>query len=347
MYTPESLLFRLPQTLIRGLGIIDFQSLRFLQANIVRRENHRIGTDPVEQEIMVLNSEIIHSINDNAKIDVVDLYDENTKVPDKTILDFNLIHFLQVNKKIKLKNFAVLPYASEVYNPSYNELLHVNDLYWCLKKSMYIKKSLTPSYIYDWSSMISKSKNLRYIPWFWKAIPMDIELYLSQIQKVAKALSQKYNFLKLFTESKNPILVQYTESINGQSVDKLLTYLFESNSDFRNHLLNKDSAIFVKPHRSSLFQADKSTSLFMGRELHFASQLIEHYIPSEIFINSALNDSMVISEWSSAIFNYKCKNLIPILNTQDHLIRNLSLAGKRLEQNCGFNPYDIFNLNKD
>ena len=342
MLNPENLLFRLPQTIVRSLGITEFSKLEFFQGNIAKNPNHRMGTAPDEIAINTLNREIIFSASDGKIPTILDLFDPTIQVPANTILDFNLIPFCNLPSMEKLKEPTVIPYASEVYNPILIDLLSPYGILRCLKNSLYIRRSVKPKYFYDWVSMICGNSNQNYITWYWKPITMNLELYLSRIRKVSNSLKKKYKFLNNFLETKHPILIQYSEDANNSSLEYHLNYLYSSNKMFQEELKKPGAQIFIKPHRSRSFIPKQPIFTFKGIEIIYAENLIEHYIPSEIFLNSINRDFLFISEWSSAIYNFQIKKFIPLKSPHIAQIDDLLLTSRRLMIQHGFNPNSIF-----
>jgi hypothetical protein len=342
MLNPENLLFRLPQTIVRSLGIAEFSKLNFFQGNIAKNPSHRMGTAPDEIAINTLNSEIIFSASDGKTPIILDLFDSTIQVPRNTILDFNLIPFSNLPSMKKLKEPTVIPYASEVYNPILIDLLSPYGILRCLKNSLYIRRTVKPKYFYDWASMICGTNNQNYIPWYWKPITMSLELYLSKVKKVSNSLKKKYNFLNNFLETENPILIQYSEHANNSSIENQLNYLNSSNKIFQEELKKPGARIFIKPHRSRGFIPKHAIFSFKGVEIVYAESLIEHYIPSEIFLNSINKDFLFISEWSSAIYNFQIKKFIPLKSPNIAQIDDLLITSRRLTLQYGFNPNLIF-----
>jgi len=342
MINSENLLFRLPQTVVRSLGIPEFAQLNFFQGNIAKNPKHRIGTAPDEMAINELNREIIFAASDGKSPITYDLFDSKNIVPANTILDFNLISFCNLPSMQNLRKPIVLPYASEVYNPITTDLLNPYGLLRCLKNSLYIRKQIKPQYFYDWTSMICKNSNQSYIRWYWQPLQMNLELYLARIEKVASGLKAKYRFFQDFLESENPILLQYSENGDNPSIEYQLKLLYKNNKIFRSELKKSGARIFIKPHRSKHFAPKNSIKNFYGVEIRYADNLAEHYLPSEIFLNSITKDFLFISEWSSAVYNFQISKFIPIKSANIPQFDDLLLTSRRLAQHNNFNPNIVF-----
>ena len=342
MLNPENLLVRLPQTIVRSLGLAEFSKLNFFQGNISKNPSHKIGNTPREKAIFTLNSEIILSASGGKTPIIWDLFDSTKQVPTQTILDFNLIPFCNLPSMEKLKEPSIMPYASQVYNPIVNDLLSPYGVLRCLKTSLYIRKSVKPRYFYDWASMICGNNNQNYIPWYWKPITMSLELYLIQVRKVANSLKKNYNFLNTFLDTENPILFQYTEHTFNSSIENHLNYLYSNNKVFNKEVKKRGAKIFIKPHRSKSFIPKNPIFCFNGVEIVYAESLIEHYIPTEIFLNSTSRDFLFISEWSSGIYNFQIKRFIPLKSPDIAQIDDMLISSRRLMHQYGFNPNSIF-----
>ena len=342
MLNSENLLFRLPQTVIRSLGIPELTRLNFFQGNIAKNSKPRMGTAADEIAINKLNKEIIFAASDGKSPIIYDLFDSKNIVPENTILDFNLISFCNLPSMKNLRKPIVLPYSSEVYNPIKTDLLDPYGLLRCLKNSLYIRKQIKPKYFYDWASMICKNSNKGYIPWYWQPLQMNLELYLARMQKVASSLKTKYRFFHDFMESENPILIQYSGLGHNTSIGYQIESLYKNNRVFRSEIKKSGTRIFIKPHRSKPFMPENSLENFNGVEIRYAENLQEHYLPSEIFLNSRTNKYLFISEWSSAVYNFQISKFLPIKSKSIPQFDDLLLTSRRLAQYNNFNPNSVF-----
>ena len=190
--------------------------------------------------------------------------------------------------------------------------------------------------------MICGNNNQNYIPWYWKPITMSLELYLIQVRKVANSLKKNYNFLNTFLDTENPILFQYTEHTFNSSIENHLNYLYSNNKVFNKEVKKRGAKIFIKPHRSKSFIPKNPIFCFNGVEIVYAESLIEHYIPTEIFLNSTSRDFLFISEWSSGIYNFQIKRFIPLKSPDIAQIDDMLISSRRLMHQYGFNPNSIF-----
>lgn len=341
MGVSQKLLVRLPQTLVRALAIPEFNSLQILQSNIIRDPNHKINSSTREKAIFHLNNEIVLPINSINQISIVNMYKRDLIITRDTVVDFNLINDLKLKKLESDETPIIIPYASEVYNPIYHDVFNPLGLASCLKQSMYIRRNIKPKYIYDWIGMISDTQNYSNIPWFWKPLRMDMALYLERITTVAKHLKKSYGFLNKYLTSTNPILMLYSKNLNGYSLSQLLQSVYADSEKFRNQMSKQGVAIFVKPHRTEHFIPKDPIYKFKNVDIYYANNLIEHFIPSEIFINARKTPAFILSEWSSTLFNFQISEIIPIKNRIIQFKVNL-LAGHRLQMNSDFNPYQYF-----
>jgi len=308
-----NLIFRLPQSLVRALGIKEIEKCNFYQANVHRHQKHKINSLPYERAIFNLNSLIVAGINKRKKLNFLNLFDDSIFFPQEVIVDYNLLTSIETFKSLKnIKNISVLPYNSATFNPVIQDLFSIKGFSKCLKDSFEFSKKVKPRSFYNWVEMISGAENTKFLPWFWTSKSLSRELYLFNLKKVAAHLSGYYIFLKKFLNAEDPILIQYTELNENEILENLLNELFSVNSNFRNKILKKKSIIFIKPHRSNFKFKSYSIRNFKGTEIVYPLNMEESLIPSEIFINSRDNSFLFISEWSSSLINFQIREFIPI-----------------------------------
>ena len=90
--------------------------------------------------------------------------------------------------------------------------------------------------------------------------------------------------------------------------------------------------IFLKPHRSVPKYVEFTAKKFKGVEIIKPETLEESLIPSEILINSSIENSpLIISEFSSSLFNFQSQEFIGIRDS-DYAkeFSRLALSFKRL-----------------
>lgn len=342
MSNSKFILIRLPQTLLRGLAIPNFTSLKVLQTNIERKLNFKDSVTPREAATYLINNKIIESIGMDTPETVLNIYDNKSLVPEHTIIDSNLAFNSKLPSFRKYKDPVILPYDSVVHNPIYSDLSCIKGFVYCLKDSLYFRKGIRPKYVYDWAGMICKTQNSKYIPWFWKPLPMDLNLYLDRIQIVSKCLGNKFTFLNRFQNSVNPILFLYSSEWHQSTIENTLLSLYENSEILRNQIDTEGSDIFVKPHRAEPFVPKAPINYFKGSRIVYAESLTEHFIPSELFINSKKNEFLLVSEWSSTLFNHQIERFVPIKDVRPSSDFTLLLAGHRLKSSINFNPYENF-----
>ncbi len=342
MINPEFLLVRLPQTLIRGLAIPNFTSLKIIQANVERESSVNNLMTLRQKATLLINTEVLHSLGMDDPVSVIDIFDEDSLIPERAIIDSNLAHNAKLPSFRNCLNPVILPYASSVFNPTYSDLTHVKGFTQCLRESLYILKSIRPQYIYDWTGVICKTQFGQHVPWFWKPLSMDLNKYINRIQVVSQYLGEKYPFLNQFRNAVNPILLLYSSEWHHKTIEEVLINLYNSSQQLRNQIELEGSTIFVKPHRAWSFLPKESINYFKGSKVLYADCLAEHLIPTEVFINSKQGKFLLISEWSSTLFNFQIKNFIPIPDPRPSYDFTLLLAGHRLKSSINFNPYDNF-----
>ena len=164
--------------------------------------------------------------------------------------------------------------------------------------------------------MILKDSSTNYLPWFWKSTGLDIDLYVSRIQTIAQSFSLKYDFFHKFMNSKNPILLLATEYQNSPPIIEQLANLYKASPNFKNKIDQGDTEIFVKSHRTVPFPKNDLPSKFMNVPIIVAENLSETVIPAELFINSG-KDSLLVNEFSSAVFNYQISKFIALPSSTD------------------------------
>jgi hypothetical protein len=334
-----NLIFRLPQTLIRSLGISELDNYNFFLANTIRSTKHIINSTEVEKSVFRVATEIVYAINKDSRLNYLNLYEENAVYPLDATVDYNLIQSFENLKKIK--KISLLPYDSLVLNPEKHDLIYMKSFLKGIKDCFTIWKFVKPEVCYNWIDMITKNETKNYLPWFWKPQKLDLKLYLSRVKVVAKHLALKYEFMNEFLKAYDPIYIQYTKYPGAINLTDRLDCIYESSELFRSKIKNKNCAIFVKPHRSVPYIKSEEPEYYKGVRLFLPNNLDELLIPSELFINSKENPFLIISEWSSSLFNFQVETLIPIKNHNDKFyFMRMRMANRRLSKY--FDLEDIF-----
>jgi hypothetical protein len=137
-----------------------------------------------------------------------------------------------------------------------------------------------------------------------------------------------------YLASKNPILIQLTEWPQKKKIVDNLEYIYNKSNTFRNLINTKDAQIFLKPHRSVPKYVEFTAKKFRGVEIIKPETLEESLIPSEILINSSNGNSpLIISEFSSSLFNFQAQKFIGIMDSDySKEFSRLTLSFKRLSR---------------
>jgi hypothetical protein len=272
-----------------------------------------------EEAVKETNHYIFISVYPDSNINDLDLSDPNILIPTRAIVDLNLITHSNLYPNLqKIKSITALPYASHVHSPKLNDLIHLKSFARCLKYSFVSNKKLKVDFYYDWATMILKDSSTNYLPWFWKPSWLDIDLYISRIQKVAQLFSLKYYFFQKFMNSKNPILVLATEYQNAPTIHEQLINLYKTSPTFKDKIHQGNTEIFLKSHRTVPIPKNSLPSRFMNVPIIVAENLSETTIPSELFINSG-KDALLVSEFGSTIFNFQIAEFVALTSSTDSL----------------------------
>ena len=329
----NNFIFRLPQTLIRAVGIKEFTDFQFSQVNIIRNKSHIFNSAPLERAYFKISEDIIKSLNPKSYIERINLFDDTLILPDTAIIDYNILTSSDIFSNIKkIKNIKVVPYESFVHNPVATDLINTLSFFKTLKRSYLFWSIHRPLYFYNWIDMITLNKFSYFLPWFWKPINLDIELYKFRLNIVAEQLSLKYDYIDKYLTSKNPILIQLTEWPQKKTIIENLEYIYNKSEAFRNSINTEGAVIFLKPHRSVPKYVEFTAKKFKGVEIIKPETLEESLIPSEILINSSIENSpLIISEFSSSLFNFQSQEFIGIRDS-DYAkeFSRLALSFKRL-----------------
>ncbi len=319
----KNLIFRLPQSLIRSLGIEDIASYNFFQTNFIRNPNQEIDLVKIEKSIYNLNEIIVKSIKGNkSSLNFMNLLDKKLIFPKHALVDYNLITSLETNRGLKqISNLAILPYDSSVLNPKLKDIRYFKSFLKSAKDCYYIWRNSNAKFCYNWVDMITVDNDEMFIPWFWKPKKLSLNLYLARIRDVASSLSGEFEFMNSFLNCLNPILIQYTEYSNEINVEKQLENIFNTSNIFRERIKQPGAEIFLKPHRTNTPHRDNRLTWFKGIKVNRPSSIEESFIPSEVFINSRNSNFLLVSEWSSSLFNFQIKDLIPVSTGWDDLVR--------------------------
>jgi hypothetical protein len=300
---------------------------------------HKINSTEVEKSISRVTSEIIYAINNSSQLNHINLYDENIVYPSHAILDYNLIQSFENLKKIN--HISLLPYDSLVLNPEKRDLLDVKSFLKGMKDCFTIWRHVKPELCYNWVDMITKNEARNYLPWFWKPQKLDLELYLSRVKVVSQHLALKYEFMEEFMKADDPVYLQYTQYPGAIDLFDRLDNIFETSKLFRTKIQKANCAIFVKPHRSILDIKSSEPKYYKGVRIFMPNKIDELLIPSELFINSKENPFLIISEWSSSLFNFQAGTLVPIKNQNDKSdFSRMRMANRRLSNY--FDLEDVF-----
>ena len=343
MSQANNLLIRLPQSLVRSLAIPEFPNLNIYEASYNRYSKKTKGILSQVKAISMINKYIIDAVSKSNKKIHVDLNRTNLKFPQDLIVDYNLMYQLNLKNFDLLSKIIVLPYGTEVHNPTFKDIFQPSGLSRCIRQSMYIRKRIKVDCIYDWAGMITLSDDENYLPWFWKPLKLDVDLYLERIHLVGRFLAERYHFVNEFFNQPNPILIQYSEGISRKPLLNVLNDLNQKSELFRSFLLKNNSKIFIKPHRSDISKLLNRPQFFKGAEIIYADNLEVNYIPSEVFINSGIDNFLLVSEFSTSIFNFQVKNFVAINESKPVQFKHNLMAARRLANTCGFNPYDYYN----
>ena len=335
MSAPTDLIFRLPQSAIRSLGIPKLESMNFNQVN-VNRPNAQTRNFAWEEAVKEANHNIFTSVYPDSNINNLDLSDPNILIPKRAIVDLNLITHSKLYPNLqKIQSIAVLPYASHVYSPKIKDLIYWKSFARCLKYSFLSNKRIKVDFYYDWATMILKDSSTNYLPWFWKSSWLDIELYLLRLQKVAQLFSLKYDFFQKFMNSENPILLLATEYQNAPTIHEQLTNLYKTSPAFKDKIHQGNTEIFLKSHRTVPLPKKRLPSKFMNVPIMVAENLSETTIPSELFINSG-KESLLVSEFGSTVFNFQITEFVALPSSTDLLyISAHGLIVDRMKKLCG------------
>jgi hypothetical protein len=322
----NNFIFRLPQTLIRALGIKEFTNFQFSQVNIIRNKTHVFNSDHLEKAYFQISEDIVKSLNPKSYIKKINLFDDTLILPDEATIDYNILTSSDIFYNIKkIKNIKVVPYESFVHNPAAIDLINILSFFKTLKRSYLFWSIHRPLYFYDWIDMITLNNFNYFLPWFWKPINLDIELYKFRLCIIAEQLSIKYEFMNKYLASKNPILIQLTEWPQKKKIVDNLEYIYNKSNTFRNLINTKDAQIFLKPHRSVPKYVEFTAKKFRGVEIIKPETLEESLIPSEILINS--------SNGNSPLFNFQAQKFIGIMDSDySKEFSRLTLSFKRLSR---------------
>jgi len=289
-----------------------------------------------EEAVKEANYNIFSSVFPDSNINDLDLSDPNSLMPERAIVDLNLITHSNLYPNLqKIQSITVLPYASHVNSPKITDLIHWRGFARCLKYSFLSNKKIKVDSYFDWATMILKDSSTNYLPWFWKPTGLDIDLYLSRIRKVAQSFSLKYDFFHKFMNSENPILVLATEYQNAPTILERLINLYETTPDFKKKIHQGNAEIFLKSHRTVPLPKNGLSSRFMNVPIIVAENLSETSIPSELFINSG-KESLLVSEFGSTIFNFQITKFVALPTSTDSLyIPAHGLIVDRMKKWCG------------
>lgn len=338
----NNLIVRLPQSLIRALGISNLPELNIIQSSLSRNSSHVFKSAPDEMAVYKLNKEIISALNFKSNYRLVNIFDDKLILPDYLIIDFNLISSLSLPCFKNLKKSIILPYASEVYSPVRSDVLNLEGFARCIKSSLRVKKFVHPEYFLNWTDMICRYNNPNFLPWFWKPLQMELPLYTKRIRSIANRLSKKYEFISNFLDAEKAILFQFGSLGGEKSVEKILLKLYSTSNIFRNYIDTGNANIFVKPHRSLGSRKNKYPLHFRGATIHTTNDLVERYIPSEIFINGSEKNFLLISDHSSSLYNFQISHFQELSLAYTPQLNDLLLTNKRIKLLAGFNPISLF-----
>lgn len=331
---PTHFIFRLPQTLIRGLGLENFTDLKFIQANIIRNKAHVFKSSELELAVFKLNNLIVNSIEPKSQFEEMNIFESNNSLPSTAIIDFNLLSSHKTFPNLlNIENISVMPYESFVHNPTPEDLIKVISFLRTLKRSYNFSKNVKPLYFYNWADMITLHKSSFFLPWFWKHQDLNLELYLMRIKSIRQNLSKKYSYVNNFLGVSNPILVQLTEWPGSKPIYQTLEDLYSNSEFFRTTIDKGNCTIFLKPHRSIPFYRQFLDDSYRDIPVIKTASLEETLIPTEVFINSNPQKVLLVSEFSSSLFNYQVKNLIGVRNENNAIdFSNIALTASRLPQ---------------
>jgi hypothetical protein len=214
----------------------------------------------------------------------------------------------------------LVPYASSVFNPKYDDLKDIRAFLKCLRDSWNYKTLISPKGVLDWASMILDQNNGRYTPWFWDRVELDVKIYQERIKSAGIFLGKKSNLIRKIKAAKKPIIIQPTRSVKNNTYNQVIEYYYNNSKKFRTMVDIGDVSIFIKPHRSEvLHEKIRPNYSFHGNEVFFPNNLYDFYIPTEILANID-NKVTLVSEVSSSVFNSFIKHNIVINN---ELTKNL------------------------
>lgn len=323
-----SFIFRLPQTVVRSFATPSLESMEYFQANVDHA--YRISSIPeYETTIDFLNKLMLNALMPSRNINKIDLSDPLTALPHNPIIDMNLWTSIKYYPALhKAKNFALIDYASGVYTPSYSDLRYPISFLRSAKRSLAIACKNRPRYFLDWTGMISPFSHSRYLPWFWKGIPLDEDLMRYRSKIVMQHLAKQSEFVKSFIYADNPVLILVTESPGIAKIEERLEETARNSPNFARLLSKNDVSFFVKPHRTHPQFVDTHFSI-LGRRVFMPDGLMEALIPAELFFYSNYTTQLV-SEFGSAVFNRLTNPTIPIrLQSDAWAVRSYGLVVDR------------------
>lgn len=342
----QNLIFRLPQSLIRSFGIKDIANFNFFQTNFTRNSPQQNNVAEIEMGIYNLNSIIIGSLTGKkSNLKFINLLDEKLIYPINAVVDYNLITSSEINRGLKqIKNLTILPYDSLVLNPKFEDIRYLKSFLKSTKDCYFIWKKSKAKFCYNWIDMITLNDHKTFLPWFWKPKELSLNLYLTRIRDVALSLSNEFEFMNNFHNCVNPILIQYTEYKSEMRIQNQLDNLFNLSAIFRDRIRQPGAEIFLKPHRTNMNYEDNNLTRFKGIKINRPISIEENFIPSEVFINSRNSNLLLISEWSSSLFNFQIKDIIPIKydNLHDLILKDFHRLRMSLSRLAKFRNLESF-----
>ena len=321
----NNFIFRLPQTIIRAFGIPKLPNLDYFQIPI----NNKYLDSSIENKIYEINNDLLSSISDKEITHVTEKDFPFNKNSLPTVIESNIVHLYHAKLK-HIPTIYLIPYASSVFNPKFEDLKDLRGFLKCLKHSWYFKKLIPIAGVFDWASMILDDMAGPYIPWFWHSLDLDLNVYIERLKLAEIKLSNKSQFITLIQKKVNPIIIQPTLYKERDSYLKVLDYYYQNNFELRKLIDENEVNIFIKPHRSdTVFWQKQKPGRFRGHNIHFPTDYYDLLLPTEILLNIK-NALTLVSEVSSTLFNSSISRKILISDSStDKLLLDYGLMASR------------------
>ena len=321
----NSFIFRLPQTIIRAFGIPRLPYLDYFQIPI----NNKNLDNSIEKKIYEVNSDLLSSISEKKITHITERNFPFNKNSLPTVVESNIVH-LYHSKLKHIPTIYLIPYASSVFNPKFEDLRHLRGFLKCLKDSWYFNRLIPIAGVFDWASMILDDRAGAYIPWFWNRLDLDLNVYIERLRLAEIKLGKKSQFIDLIQNKRNPIIIQSVLGKERTSYLEVLDYYYQNNFELRKIVDENEVNFFIKPHRSDIsFLQKQKTSKFRGHDIHFPNDFYDLLVPTELLLNIR-NKPILVSEVSSTLFNSSISHKILISDSSTNkLLLDYGLMASR------------------